>query len=77
MKRSGMPHVRPMPGIGRRCYELRIGDAGKTWRIIYRLDQDAVVVADVFAKNTRATPRRVIEECQRRLGAYDRASRGE
>jgi phage-related protein/DNA-binding XRE family transcriptional regulator len=44
----GMPNVRPMPAIGKRCYELRIGDAGKVWRIVYRLDQDAVVIADVF-----------------------------
>jgi phage-related protein len=73
----GMPHVRPMPSIGRRCYELRIVDATRTWRIVYRLDADAIVIADVFPKTTRATPRRVIEECQRRLGAYDRANEPE
>ena len=33
-ERLGMPHSRPVPGIGRRCHELRIGDAGKTWRIV-------------------------------------------
>ena len=69
----GMPHARAMPAIGRRCHELRIVDAGKTWRIIYRLDSDAVVIAEVFQKTTRSTPPRVIEECQRRLRAYDRA----
>ena len=73
----GMPHVRPMPSIWRRCYELRIVDATRTWRIVYRLDPDAIVIADVFPKATRATPRRVIEECQRRLKAYDRASEPE
>jgi phage-related protein len=72
----GMPHARPMPSIGRRCYELRIVDAAKTWRIVFRLDADAIVIADVFPKTTRATPRRVIDECQRRLSAYDRASEG-
>ena len=75
-EKLGMPHARPMPSIGRRCYELRIVDAARIWRIVYRLDVDAIVIADVFPKTTRATPRRVIEECQRRLSAYDRASEG-
>ena len=44
----GMPHSRPMPVIGARCHELRIIDANKIWRIIYRVDRDAVVIADVF-----------------------------
>jgi phage-related protein len=65
-----------MPGIGKRCYELRIGDADRAWRIVYRLDSDAVVIADVFHKTTRTTPRRVIVECQRRLAAYDRGGGG-
>ena len=69
----GMPHSRPMPGIGRRCHELRIVDAGRTWRIVYRLDPDAVVIAEVFQKTTRSTPPRVMGECQRRLRAYDLA----
>jgi hypothetical protein len=28
----------------------------QTWRIIYRVDADAVVIAEVFAKTTQATP---------------------
>jgi hypothetical protein len=38
------------------------------WRIIYRIDSDAVVIAEVFSKKTQATPRSVIEVCRRRLG---------
>ena len=72
----GMPHSRPMPAIGRRCHELRIGDAGKTWRIVYRLDSDAVVIADVFQKATPRTPTRVMQECRRRLALYDAATGG-
>jgi phage-related protein len=72
----GMPHSRPMPVMGRRCHELRIVDAGKTWRIIYRLDSDAVVIADVFQKGTQQTPQRVIQDCRRRLALYDAASGG-
>lgn len=66
-----MPHARPMPSIGRRCYELRIIDGGGTWRIIYRVDDDAIVILDVFSKKTAATPKSVIDSCKRRLRAYD------
>jgi len=51
-----MPHSRPMPEIGRRCHELRIVDGEHTWRIIYRADPDAIVIAEVFGKK-RARPR--------------------
>jgi len=30
----GLPHSRPMPGIGRRCHELRIPDERRSWRIV-------------------------------------------
>jgi len=69
----GLPHSRPMPGIGPRCHELRVQDAAATWRIVYRLDHDAVVIAQVFSKKTPATPKSVIDACKRRLGEYDRA----
>ncbi|HEV8200967.1 MAG TPA: type II toxin-antitoxin system RelE/ParE family toxin [Candidatus Polarisedimenticolia bacterium] len=66
-----MPHSRPMPAIGSRCHELRIKDIDRDWRIVYRVDTDAIVVADVFAKMTRRTPERVIEDSRRRLRLYD------
>ncbi len=71
----GLPHSRPMPGIGARCHELRIVDEGATWRIIYRVDEDAVVIVDVFSKKTRWTPNRVIADCRRRLRQYDELMR--
>src|SRR5258708_21655396 len=74
-EKLGMPHSRPMPSIGARCHELRIVDAGKSWRVIYRLDSDAVIIADVFRKTTRQTPVRVIAACTRRLRQYDRVTR--
>lgn len=70
----GMPHPRPMPGIGRRCHELRVLDQGATWRVAYRTDNDAIVVLAVFGKTTRATSRRIIEDCKRRLARYDAAA---
>lgn len=66
-----------MPSIGRRCHELRIVDAGKTWRVIYRLDPDAIVIADVFQKTTISTPVRVITDCMRRLALYDQLTKGD
>ena len=69
--RLSMPASRPMPGIGPRCHELRIVDESVTWRIVYRLDEDAVVLAEVFAKKTPQTPKAVIETCKGRLKRYD------
>jgi phage-related protein len=66
-----MPHSRPMPAIGSRCHELRVKAEGAEWRILYRLDEDAVVIAEVFAKKTRVTPDAVMEACRRRLRIYD------
>jgi phage-related protein len=68
-----LPHSRPMPSIGARCHELRIVDEDVTWRIIYRTDADAVVIAEVFAKKTQRTPSDVISNCRRRLREYDDA----
>jgi phage-related protein len=69
----GMPHSRPMPVIGPGCHELRVVDAEHrvTWRIIYRIDEDAIVIADVFMKKTRTTPSKTIAVCRRRFRAYD------
>lgn len=71
-ERIGMPSSRPMPEIGTRCHERRINDDGVNWRIVYRLDSDAIVIATVFAKKTQATPKGVITICRQRLRAYDR-----
>ena len=57
--------------ITKRCHELRINDKGATWRIIYRIDSDAIVILEVFRKQKSATPRYVIENCQRRLRQYE------
>ncbi|MGF1615054.1 MAG: type II toxin-antitoxin system RelE/ParE family toxin [Gammaproteobacteria bacterium] len=69
-----LPHSRPMPGIGRRCHELRIVDERVTWRIVYRIDPDAIVIGEVFSKKSQTTPTEVIKTCQRRFKEYDDAS---
>ena len=68
-----MPRSRPMPSIGPRCHELRIDDAKETWRIVYRIDQDAIVIVEVFSKKTARTPKRIVDLCQMRLKEYDNA----
>jgi phage-related protein/DNA-binding XRE family transcriptional regulator len=68
----GLPHSRPITSIGGHCHELRVRDQDKTWRIIYRIDDDAIMIVEVFRKTTRTTPKTVIEVCQKRLVQYDR-----
>lgn len=66
-----MPQSRPMPEIGSRCHELRITDETTKWRLIYRIDADAIVIVEVFRKKTRKTPKEIISICRDRLRRYD------
>lgn len=66
----GMPHSRPMTVIGKRCHELRIADDDSSWRILYHIAPDAIVILEVFPKKTQATPKRVIDDSKRRLARY-------
>ena len=70
-----MPQSRPMPSIGARCHELRINDGGTHWRLVYRIDTDAIVILEVFAKKTGATPKTVIATCRERLKEYENAGK--
>ncbi len=67
-----MPHSRPMPSIGAKCHELRVPDQDNTWRIIYGLEQDAVIIGEVFAKRTQTTPQTIIVNCKRRFAMYNK-----
>ena len=64
-----------MSAIGPRCHELRINDRDRTWRIIYRIDVDAIIIATVFEKKTQKTPERVLTVCRDRLKRYDEAKK--
>jgi phage-related protein len=70
-EKLGLPWSRPMPSIGSRCHELRINDENVIWRVIYRIDTDAIVILDVFQKQTQRTPQNVIERCKKRIQMYD------
>ena len=66
-----MPHSRAMPSIGSGCHELRVNDTSETWRIIYRIDTDAIIIAEVFKKKTQKTPKQVIDISKKRFKMYD------
>lgn len=72
-ERVGMPQAEPLPDVGPRCGALRVRDADHNWRIMYRIDADAVLVLDVYPKKTRKIPDEVIERCKQRLKQYDAA----
>ena len=71
-----LPHSRPMPSIGKGCHELRINDQNSTWRIMYYIDAEAIVILDVFSKKTNKTPQKSIAVCQRRLQMYKQHKKG-
>ena len=70
-EKISLPHSRPMPLISPGCHELRIRDQNKNWRIIYRIDDDAIIIVEIFHKTTQQTPASVIESCKHRLRFYD------
>jgi phage-related protein len=72
-----MPQSRPMPSIASGCHELRINDQGLTWRLMYRIDTDVILILAVFAKKTEKTPDDIIKTCRNRLRDYEDASRKE
>ena len=71
----GLPHSRPMPTIGKHCHELRIPDETTTWRVVYRIDEDAIVILEVFSKKDRQTPQLIISTCKERIRRYDADSK--
>ena len=72
-KSLGLPESRPLPQVGPRCHELRIDDGRMTWRVVYHVASDTIVILEVFAKKTQATPKPIIDTCQRRLKEYRNA----
>jgi phage-related protein len=68
-----LPESRPMPNIGKHCHELRVGDREYNieWRIIYRIDEEEIVIFDIFQKTTQKTPKQIIDNCQKRINRYD------
>ena len=72
-ERLGMPQAEPLTDVGPRCGALRVRDAEHNWRIMYRIDADAVLVLEVYPKNTRKIPDEVMKRCKQRLKQFDAA----
>lgn len=60
-----------MPSVGARRHELRVGDETAMWRIMYRLDEDAAVILEVFEQKTGQPPKHVTDTCKARLKRHD------
>jgi phage-related protein len=72
-ERLRMPFAEPLPDVGARSGALRIREAEHNWRIVYRIDSDAVLVLGVYSKKSRKIPDEVIASCKQRLKKYDAA----
>ena len=66
-----------MPEIESKCHELRVNDEGHDWRVVYAVEQDAVVILEVFEKGSKKTPKQVKEVCRKRIREYRRLVREE
>jgi len=73
----GMPISRPLPSVGPNCHELRVVDRDATWRIVYHLASDAVVILEVFSKKTRTLPTQLASAARRRLREYQGLTEGD
>lgn len=69
----GMPQARPLFDIAPRLYELRIREAGKNWRIFYRVDADRVLLIHQVNKTTPTLSQPDKKLVRDRLAAYDAA----
>lgn len=51
-------------------FELRIHDGPLSWRIIYHVGRDEVVVLTMFKKKTERTPAQALKVSEQRLSRY-------
>jgi hypothetical protein len=43
-----------------------------TWRIIYRIYTDAILILEIFEKKTNKTPKSIIDICKQRIKRYEK-----
>ena len=55
-----MPQAEPLPMVGPRCGAIRVRDGDHNWRIMYRVDFDAVVIVEVYSKKTKKIPGEIL-----------------
>jgi phage-related protein len=71
----GMPQAEPLPIVGPRCGALRVRDGAHNWRIMHRVDADAILIVDVYPKKTKKIRDEVIKRCKDRLAQYDEVAK--
>ncbi len=71
----GMPQSRKIPDLCSRCHELRIKDKNTWYRIIYRIDSDAIVILHVFEKKSNKIAKSLLDTCKKRMKQYDKDSK--
>lgn len=71
-----LPHSRPMSTLGKKCHELRIQDEKLTWRLFYRIDDDAIVISHWISKKTQKISQKDIALAKSRFKKYDIAIGG-
>ncbi len=71
-----MPQSRKIPDLCSRCHELRIKDKDKWYRIIYRIDPDAIVLLHVYEKKSNKIPKSTLDVCRLRIKHYDESVKG-
>jgi phage-related protein len=69
-EKLGPPQARPLPAIGANCGELRVRDAGHNWRINYFIDDVAIVILDLYPKNSPQAQNQSIKRSKNRLSQY-------
>ena len=69
-EKLSMPASKPMPSITKGCHELRVRDRNHYWRLVYYVNSKEIVVLEVFSKKTNQTPKKVIDNCKRRLKEF-------
>lgn len=72
----GMPHSRPLRGVGAGVQELRVRDAGHNWRIVYRVDPTIILIVAVYAKTSATAQDKENAKARKRLAQYDRIANG-
>lgn len=48
-----------------------VTDTNATWRVIFRIDEDAIVLLEIFSKKAQNTLQYVIKTCRKRIRDYD------
>lgn len=72
-----LPASRPMPEIEGRCHELRVKDGSHDWRVVYAVERDAILILEVFGKDSKKTSKQVKDVCRKRVREYRRLMREE